>query len=39
MVTVILADYRSFDTLGEVIVVFAGGLCCFFILNTRRKKP
>ncbi len=39
MVTVILADYRGFDTLGETIVVFAGGMACFFILNTRRRKP
>lgn len=39
MVTVILADYRSFDTLGETIVVFAGGMACFFILNLRRRKP
>ncbi len=35
MVTVILADYRGFDTLGETVVVFAGGIACFFIL--RRK--
>ncbi|MBD3333751.1 hypothetical protein GF356_12950 [candidate division GN15 bacterium] len=39
MVTVILGDYRSFDTLGETIVVLAGGVACFFILNTRRRKP
>ncbi|WP_045222189.1 hydrogen gas-evolving membrane-bound hydrogenase subunit E [Desulfonatronum thioautotrophicum] len=39
MVTVILADYRAFDTLGEVIVVFAGGIACFFILNLGRRKP
>jgi multicomponent Na+:H+ antiporter subunit B len=39
MVTVILGDYRSFDTLGETIVVFTGGLACFFILNFRRRKP
>lgn len=39
MVTVILADYRAYDTLGEVIVVVAGGIGCFFILNTRRRKP
>lgn len=39
MVTVILADYRGFDTLGETIVVFAGGIACFFILNNRRRKP
>ncbi len=39
MVTVILADYRSFDTLGETVVIFAGAIACFFILNTRRRKP
>jgi multicomponent Na+:H+ antiporter subunit B len=39
MVTAILGDYRGFDTLGETIVVFAGGIACFFILNTRRRKP
>jgi len=39
MLTVVLADYRSFDTLGEVIVVFVGGIACFFILNVRRRKP
>ncbi len=36
IVTVILADYRSFDTLGETLVVFAGGIACLFIL--RRLK-
>jgi multicomponent Na+:H+ antiporter subunit B len=36
MVTVVLADYRSFDTLGEVIVVFAAGMACYFIL---RRQP
>lgn len=35
MVTVVLADYRSWDTLGEVVVVFARGLACFFILRRR----
>jgi multicomponent Na+:H+ antiporter subunit B len=35
MVTVVLADYRSFDTLGEVIVVFAAGICCYLILRRR----
>lgn len=39
MVTVILADYRGFDTMGETIVVFAGGIACFFILSLRRRKP
>lgn len=35
MVAVILADYRSVDTLGEVVVVFAGMMVCFFILRRR----
>lgn len=35
MVCVVLADYRSVDTLGEVIVVFAGVMTCFFILRRR----
>lgn len=35
-VTVILADYRSFDTLGETLVVFAGGIACLFILRRVR---
>lgn len=39
MVTSILGDYRSLDTLGETLVVFAGGLACFFILNRRRSRP
>lgn len=36
MVTVVLGDYRAIDTLGETLVVFAGGMACFFIL---RRKP
>ena len=39
MVTVILADYRGFDTMGETSVVFCGCIACFFILNRQRKKP
>lgn len=35
MVTVVLADYRSFDTLGEVVVVFTAGMACFLILRRR----
>lgn len=39
MVTVMIADYRSFDTLGEVVVVFVAGLACFLLLRgvTRRE--
>lgn len=32
VVTAILADYRGFDTLGEVIVVFTAALACACIL-------
>ncbi len=36
MVTAVLGDYRSFDTLGEVVVIFAAGIICFLLL--RREK-
>jgi multicomponent Na+:H+ antiporter subunit B len=35
VVTVMIADYRSFDTLGEVMVVFAAGLACALLLLPR----
>ncbi len=35
IVTVVLADYRGFDTLGETIVVFTAGLACLLILRER----
>ncbi len=35
MVCVVLADYRSTDTLGELIVVFAGAMSAFFVLRRR----
>ncbi len=37
MVTVVLADYRSFDTLGETIVVFTAGIGCFLVLARRKR--
>ncbi|MBM3295149.1 MAG: hypothetical protein FJY82_11600 [Candidatus Aminicenantes bacterium] len=38
MVTVILADYRSYDTLGEETVILAAGLvCCLILRRTRRR--
>ncbi len=37
MVTAILADYRSFDTLGEETVILTAGLICFLLLRKRRK--
>jgi multicomponent Na+:H+ antiporter subunit B len=36
MVTAVLGDYRSFDTLGEEVVIFAAGIICFLLL--RREK-
>jgi multicomponent Na+:H+ antiporter subunit B len=37
MVTVVLADYRAFDTLGETIVVFTAGIGVFLILARRKR--
>ena len=34
MVTAVLADYRGYDTLGELIVIFTAGLACLLILGT-----
>lgn len=36
IVTVILADYRGYDTLGETTVIFTAGLVCYLLL--RRPK-
>lgn len=33
IVTAIIVDYRSFDTLGETLVIFTAGLACFFIMG------
>ena len=42
-VTAILADYRGYDTLGEVVVVFTAGIASALILlsysRKERKKP
>jgi len=35
IVTAVLADYRSYDTLGETIVIFTAGLACVLILRKR----
>jgi multicomponent Na+:H+ antiporter subunit B len=37
VVTAILADYRSIDTLGEVLVIFTAGLAVMSILH--RREP
>lgn len=33
IVTAVIADYRSFDTLGETLVIFTAGLACFFMMK------
>jgi multicomponent Na+:H+ antiporter subunit B len=38
MVTVILADYRGYDTLGEETVIFTAGLVCLLLLRRRRES-
>ncbi len=37
MVTVILADYRGYDTLGEETVILTAGLICYLVLRRRKN--
>jgi multicomponent Na+:H+ antiporter subunit B len=37
IVTAVLADYRSFDTLGEVSVIFVAGMAVIMLLTPRRQ--
>lgn len=37
IVTVTLADYRAFDTLGETLVIFAAGVATSLLLRGRRR--
>jgi multicomponent Na+:H+ antiporter subunit B len=42
VVTAVLADFRSFDTLGEVTVIFTAGIGVMLLLrgrHRRREKP
>lgn len=38
-VTAVLADYRGYDTFGELTVIFTAGLACLLILGTRDEPP
>ena len=38
VVTAVLADYRGYDTLGEVTVVFTAGMACILLLRKGRKR-
>ena len=39
VVTAVLADYRGYDTLGELIVIVGAGLACVFVLRAPRSSP
>jgi multicomponent Na+:H+ antiporter subunit B len=38
MVTVTLADYRGYDTMGETTVIFTAALICFLLLRRERNQ-
>jgi multicomponent Na+:H+ antiporter subunit B len=38
IVTAVLADYRSYDTMFETTVVFAAGVACFFLLRNFKSR-
>ncbi len=38
LVTAVLGDYRSFDTMGEVFVVFAAAVGCMLLLRKRQYR-
>lgn len=38
IVSAVLADYRSYDTLGEVAVIFTASISCLFLLRRIRSK-
>jgi len=38
IVTAVLADYRGYDTLGEVAVIFTAGIGVMLLLGRRRKR-
>ena len=37
IVTAVLADYRSYDTMFETIVIFTAGIACIFLLRTYKS--
>ena len=39
VVTSVLASYRGFDTLGEVVVIFTAGIAVLLLIGGRREKP
>lgn len=39
VVSAVLADYRSYDTLGETTVIFTAGIGVMLLLKGRRSRP
>ncbi|MCY4581811.1 MAG: hypothetical protein OXE50_03275 [Chloroflexi bacterium] len=39
LVSAILADFRSYDTLGETFVIFTAGLAVLLVLQVSRRVP
>lgn len=39
LVSAILADFRSYDTLGETFVIFTAGLAVVLVLQHSRRVP
>lgn len=39
VVTSVLASYRGYDTLGEVVVVFTAGIAVLSLLGLKRRRP
>jgi len=39
LVSAILADFRSYDTLGETFVIFTAGLAVLLVLQLSRRVP
>ena len=37
IVTAVLADYRSYDTMGETVVVFTAAIGCILMLRKKRN--
>ena len=37
LVTAVLADYRSYDTLGETAVIFSAGMAVILLLRRREE--
>jgi len=39
LVTAVLADYRGYDTLGELTVIFTAGVACLLVLGRAAARP